>query len=53
MRNMHTVVIARANMPARNEGVPAFADVVARYKRPLFAYLFRMTGDAQDAEDLT
>lgn len=31
----------------------AFDDVVARYKNKIYFYLFRMTGNAEDAEDLT
>ncbi|GAB4453487.1 MAG: RNA polymerase sigma factor RpoE [Armatimonadaceae bacterium] len=31
----------------------AFNEIVARYKNKIFSYLYRMTGSAEDAEDLT
>ncbi len=31
----------------------AFGEVVARYKAKIYNYLYRMTGSAEDAEDLT
>ena len=31
----------------------AFSEVVARYKTKIYNYLYRMTGSAEDAEDLT
>lgn len=31
----------------------AFNEIVARYKNKIFSYLYRMTGNAEDAEDLT
>lgn len=31
----------------------AFGEIVARYKNKLYSYIFRMTGNAEDAEDLT
>ena len=31
----------------------AFGEVVARYKNKIYNYLYRMTGSAEDAEDLT
>lgn len=44
-------------MPAGHATVAAdrevFADLLTRYQRPVFAYLYRMIGDADDAEDLT
>lgn len=33
--------------------VAAFNEIVARYKGKIYNYLFRMTGSAEDAEDLT
>jgi RNA polymerase sigma-70 factor, ECF subfamily len=31
----------------------AFNEIVGRYKNKIFSYLYRMTGNAEDAEDLT
>ena len=33
--------------------IAAFNEIVARYKGKIYNYLFRMTGSAEDAEDLT
>lgn len=53
MHNMHAAVQASATTPAQSADFTAFAALVAHYQRPLFAYLFHLMGDAQDAEDLT
>lgn len=33
--------------------IAAFNEIVARYKTKIYNYLYRMTGNAEDAEDLT
>ena len=33
--------------------VAAFNEIVARYKGKIYSYVYRMTGNAEDAEDLT
>ena len=37
----------------RSSDDAAFSEVVARYKAKIYNYLYRMTGSADDAEDLT
>ena len=44
-----TALIARC----QKEDIAAFNEIVARYKGKIFNYVFRMTGSAEDAEDLT
>jgi RNA polymerase sigma-70 factor (ECF subfamily) len=44
-----TALIARC----QKADVAAFNEIVARYKGKIFNYLYRMTGSAEDAEDLT
>lgn len=49
--SMHpdTSLIARC----QKADIAAFNEIVARYKGKIYNYLFRMTGNAEDAEDLT
>ncbi len=44
-----TVLIARC----QKADLAAFNEIVARYKQKIYNYLLRMTGSAEDAEDLT
>ena len=44
-----TFLIARC----QKADIAAFNEIVARYKGKIFNYLYRMTGNAEDAEDLT
>jgi RNA polymerase sigma-70 factor (ECF subfamily) len=37
----------------QNADVSAFNEIVARHKNRIYSYLYRMTGNAEDAEDLT
>ncbi len=37
----------------RDSDDAAFSEVIARYKGKIYNYLYRMTGSAEDAEDLT
>ena len=37
----------------RHEPVPSFEAIVARYERPIYAFLRRMSGSPEDAADLT
>lgn len=41
-----------AALPAENTGPEALPLLMARYGRPLYRLAYRMTGNAQDAEDL-
>lgn len=47
--NSDTVLIARC----QKADVAAFNEIVGRYKSKIYNYLYRMTGNAEDAEDLT
>lgn len=38
---------------SQSDYVAAFDQIVARYKQKIFQYIFRMVGDAEEAEDLT
>jgi RNA polymerase sigma-70 factor (ECF subfamily) len=40
-------------MRCQKADVAAFNEIVARYKNKIYNYVFRMTGNAEDAEDLT
>src|SRR4028119_2045794 len=44
-----TSLIARC----QKADIAAFNEIVARYKGKIYNYLYRMTGSAEDAEDLT
>ena len=44
-----TALIARC----QKADVAAFNEIVGRYKGRIYSYLYRMTGNAEDAEDLT
>src|SRR5579871_556291 len=44
-----TALVARC----QKADITAFNEIVARYKNKIFNYLYRMTGNAEDAEDLT
>jgi RNA polymerase sigma-70 factor (ECF subfamily) len=44
-----TSLIARC----QQADIAAFNEIVARYKGKIYNYLYRMTGNAEDAEDLT
>lgn len=44
-----TTLIARC----QKADIAAFNEIVARYKGKIYNYLYRMTGSAEDAEDLT
>ncbi len=44
-----TALIARC----QKADVAAFNEIVGRYKGRIYGYLYRMTGNAEDAEDLT
>ena len=47
--NNDTALIARC----QKADVAAFNEIVGRYKGKIYNYLYRMTGNAEDAEDLT
>jgi len=44
-----TALVARC----QKADITAFNEIVARYKNKIYNYLYRMTGNAEDAEDLT
>lgn len=44
-----TALVARC----QKADITAFNEIVARYKNKIYNYLYRMTGSAEDAEDLT
>lgn len=37
----------------RDDGVPAFEELLSHYERPIFNYAYRMLGKREDAEDIT
>ncbi len=49
MTHSDTSLIARC----QRADIAAFNEIVARYKGKIYNYLYRMTGNADDAEDLT
>ena len=53
MRNMHAALTTEMADPAMGDEPVRFAALLARYQRPVFAYLYHMMGNADDAEDMT
>ncbi|MDX1931686.1 MAG: sigma-70 family RNA polymerase sigma factor [Capsulimonadales bacterium] len=49
MQNSDAALISRC----QKADLAAFNEIVARYKGKIYNYLYRMTGNAEDAEDLT
>lgn len=49
MANHDSALIARC----QKADIAAFNEIVARYKGKIYNYVYRMTGNAEDAEDLT
>ena len=49
MTHSDTSLIARC----QKADIAAFNEIVSRYKGKIYSYLYRMTGNAEDAEDLT
>ncbi|MFY7954280.1 MAG: RNA polymerase sigma factor, partial [Armatimonadaceae bacterium] len=47
--NPDRALIARC----QNADASAFNEIVARYKTKIYNYIYRMVGNAEDAEDLT
>jgi RNA polymerase sigma-70 factor (ECF subfamily) len=49
LQNSDAALITRC----QKADITAFNEIVARYKGKIYNYLYRMTGNAEDAEDLT